>query len=141
VLLLIVVAFAAVGVLSARRVSAKLLGVDAASHAAATGRALRLRVLGTTASVFVAFVARAAFSTMFAVAYQFRDKITGSCPNICDECHNAYYLITQWMFYTPEFQVVIVLVSSPVALLVALWGMTPNATVYLMNSSKRKSLL
>jgi len=65
VLLLIVVAFVAVGVLSARRVSARLLGVDAASAAAATGRALRRRMLGTTAFVFVAFVLRAAFSTMY----------------------------------------------------------------------------
>ena len=141
VLLLIVVAFAAAGALSARRVSAKLLDVDAASDAAATGRVLRLRVLGTTAFVFVAFVARAAFSTMFAVAYQFRDTITGSCPNICDECHNAYYLITQWMFYTPEFQYVIVLLSSPLALLVALWGMTTNATLQLMKAGKRKAPL
>jgi hypothetical protein len=140
VLLLIVVAFVAVGVLSARRVRSRLLGVDAASYAAATGRALRRRMLSTTALVFVAFVARAAFSTMFAVAYQFRDTITASCPKICDDCHNAYYLITQWMFYTPEFQVVIVLVSSPLALLVALWGMTPNATLHLMKTSKRKAL-
>jgi hypothetical protein len=140
VLLLIVVAFVAVGVLSARRVSARLLGVDTASYAAATGRTLRRRMLGTTAFVFVAFVARAAFSTMFAVAYQFRDTISGSCPKICDECHDAYYMITQWMFYTPEFQVVIVLVSSPLALLVALWGVTPNATLHLMKTSKRKAL-
>jgi hypothetical protein len=44
------------------------------------------------------------------------------------------------MFYTPEFQVVIVLVSSPLALLVALWGMTSNATLHLMKTSKRNAL-
>ncbi len=126
-LLLIIVAFAVVGVLSARRVSARLLGIDAASAEAATGRALRRRMLGTTAFVFVTFVLRAAFSTMVAVAFQLRDTITESCPGLCDECHNAYWLITQWMGYTPEFQVLIVLVSSPVALLVALRGMTSNA--------------
>ena len=131
VLLLIVVAFAVVGVLSARRVSARLLGVDAASAAAATGRALRRRMLGTTAFVFVTFVLRAAFSTMFAVANQLR-VIGKPCPGICDECHNLYFHITQWMAYTPEFQLLIVLVSSPVALLVALWGMTSNATLQLM---------
>jgi hypothetical protein len=140
VLLLIVVAFVVVGVLSARRVRARLLGVDAASAAAATGRALRRRMLGTPAFVFVAFVLRAAFSTMYAVALQLRDTITESCPGHCDECHNAYYLITRWMYYTPEFQVMIVLVSSPVALLVALWGMTSNATLQLMKSSKQEAL-
>jgi hypothetical protein len=141
VLLLIVVAFAVVGVLSARRVSARLLGVDAASAAAATGRALRRRMLGTTAFVFVTFVLRAAFSTMNAVAFKLRDTLTTSCPDACDECHNAYYLIAQWMALTPEFQLLIVLVSSPVALLVALWGMTSNATLHLMQSSQREALL
>ena len=34
----------------------------------------------------------------------------------------------------------IVLVSSPVALLVALWGMTSNATLYVMKSSQRETL-
>jgi hypothetical protein len=34
----------------------------------------------------------------------------------------------------------IVLVSSPVALLVALWGMT-SATLYLMKTSQRETLL
>ncbi len=142
VLLLIVVAFVVVGVLSARRVSARLLGVDAASAAAATGRALRRRMLGTTAFVFGTFVLRAAFSTMYAVANQLRATVDGKfCPGACDECANVYVHISQWMSYTPEFQVLIVLVSSPVALLVALWGMTSNATLYLMKTSQREALL
>jgi len=45
------------------------------------------------------------------------------------------------MTYTPEFQVLIVLLSSPLALLVALWGMTSNATLYLMKTSQRETLL
>jgi hypothetical protein len=144
VLLLIVAAFAVVGVLSARRVSARLLGVDAASAAAATGRALRLRMLGTTAFVFVTFVLRAAFSTLYAVAHQWRDVNRGVCPDgtkgLCSSCRNVYALMSGWMYYTPEFQVLIVLVSSPVALLVALWGMTSNATLQLMKSSQREEV-
>ena len=41
------------------------------------------------------------------------------------------------MAYTPEFQTMIVLISSPVALLVALWSMTPNHLLQPMKSSKR----
>jgi hypothetical protein len=144
VLLLIVVAFAVVGALSARRVSARLLGVDAASAVAATGRALRRRMLGTTAFVFVTFVVRAAFSTIYAVANQWRD-VNRVCPDgtfgPCSSCRNVYAHMLNWMSYTPEFQVLIVLVSSPVALLVALWGMTSNATLQLMKSSQRQALL
>jgi hypothetical protein len=45
------------------------------------------------------------------------------------------------MNYTPEFQLMIVLVSSPLALLVALWGMTPKATLQLMKSKERETLV
>jgi hypothetical protein len=158
VLLLIVVAFVVVGVLSARRVSlalrevAKMRAVrmfhnpsqaesPVFADATTQGRALRLRFVGATAFVFVAFVLRATFSTMSAVANQLRDVVTEACRGGCNECHNSYYLFTQWMAYTPEFQLMIVLVSSPVALLVALWGMTSNATLYLMKTSQRQALV
>ena len=157
VLLLIVVAFVAAGVLSARRVSRALREVEKMravqtfhnpsqaespvfADATTQGRALRLRFVGATAFVFVAFVLRATFSTMSAVANQLRDALTEACPGGCNECHNSYYLFTQWMAYTPEFQLMIVLVSSPLALLVALWGMTPKTTLQLMKSSKRQAL-
>ena len=38
------------------------------------------------------------------------------------------------MLRTPEFQVTIVLVSSPLTLLVALWGMTSEQTLEAMKS-------
>ena len=141
-LLLIVAAFGAVGVLSARRVSAMLRGLrliereDAASAAMATGRMLRLQIAGTAGFVFVTFVVRSVFSTMFAVVFSFR-VIDENCRNPCEECSNVYIQIGQWMNYTPEFQLTIVLVSSPLALLVALWGMTTKAALRLMNSSDR----
>ena len=158
VLLLIVVAFVAAGVASARLVSRALREVEKMravqtsynpsqaespvfADATTQGRALRLRFVGATAFVFVAFVLRAAFSTMFAVAFQLRDTLTESCPEVCDECHNVYLFITQWIHLTPEFQLMIMLVSSPLALLVALWGMTPKTTLQLMKSSKRQALL
>jgi hypothetical protein len=135
VLLLIVVAFVAVGVLSMRRVSANLFGINPASVASATGRSLRLRIVGTTAFVFVAFVVRSSFSTMYAVTYQLQDVgKTCASTNRCDlSCaYNSFTYIMQWMLYTPEFQLMITLVSSPLALLVALWGMTSTSTLQLM---------
>jgi hypothetical protein len=143
VLLLIVFAFAVVGVLSARRVSARLLGVDAASTAAATGRALRLKMVGTTALVFVTFVVRSVFSAVVAVAFQLRNN-SNVClgKTLCDaSCYNVYTHIVTWMFYTPEFQLTIELISSPLALLVALWGMTSKATLQLMKSSQKETLV
>ena len=141
VLLLIVAAFVVAGVACARVVSSKLLAVDAASAPAAVGRELRRRVVITTAVVFVAFVVRSVQSTMFAVARQLQDQAR-RCPGVtglCDpSCHNVFTHINQWMTFTPEFQVTVVLVSSPLALLVALWGMTSSQTLHAMTSKEQE---
>ena len=54
---------------------------------------------------------------------------------------NRYTHFVGWTIFTPEFESTIVLISSPVALLVALWGMTSKATLQLMKSSKRQALV
>jgi hypothetical protein len=132
VLLLIIAAFVAAGVLSARRISSRLLEVNDSSPAAVVGRTLRLRIVATTGFVFVAFLLRSVFSTMYAVAYQLQD-LANRCPGInspcTTTCHNVFTHIQQWLIHTPEFQLTIVLLSSPVALLVALWGMTNTAAL------------
>jgi hypothetical protein len=139
-LLLIVVAFIVAGVLSARRVSSRLLHVDAASADAATGRAIRRRILGTTAFVFAAFLLRSVYSTMYAVSFLLRDS-PADCLSFCGlSCRNVYSVISFWMTYTPEFQLIVMLISSPAALLVALWGMTSKSALRLMNSSKQATI-
>ena len=147
VLLLIVVAFAVVGTLCARILYTRVkpIGVDAGYDAfiATVGRTLRLQMLGTTGFIFVTFLLRSVFSTMLAVALLLRDR-DKQCPgakNFCDACYNDYTHIVQWMYYTPEFQLVIILISSPVAQLVALWGMTTKSTLHLMMTSKRDKTL
>jgi hypothetical protein len=142
VLLLIIIAFALVGVLSARRVSSRLLAVDAASSAAATGRALRLQILGTTAFIFVAFLIRSVLSFMLAVAFGLRDN-QKTCPgsekfDYCASCYNLYTHMSGWLVYSPQFEATVVLISSPATLLVALWGMTPKSTLQLMHRLSRQ---
>ena len=147
VLLLIVVAFAVVGALCARILYTRVkpIGVDAGYDAfiATVGRTLRLQMLGTTAFIFVTFLLRSVFSTMLAVAYQLRDA-DKECPEAktrCDACYNEYTHIVLWMACTPEFPLTIILISSPVAQLVALWGMTTKSTLHLMMTSKRDKTL
>jgi hypothetical protein len=54
----------------------------------------------------------------------------------CDaSCFNVYRLMQVWLIYTPEFQLTVVLISSPLTLLVALWGMTTDRMLQLMESS------
>jgi hypothetical protein len=144
VLLLIVVAFAVVGVLCARILNTRLkpVGVDAGYDAfmARVSRTLRRHMLGTTAFIFVTFLLRSVLSTMYAVVFQLRN-FDKKCPlgtSPCDaSCYNLFTLMSRWMNNTPEFQLTVILISSPLAQLVALWGMTSKSMLRLMMSSKR----
>jgi hypothetical protein len=139
VLLLIVVAFAVAGAACVRRFTSAQLDDTA------EGRQLWRQIVGTAGFVFVTFLLRTVFSTMFALANELQD-IGDICPssNQCDaSCYNVYTLMQTWLFYTPEFQLTVELVSSPLTLLVALWGMTSKHTLRLMQSRRRemKSML
>ncbi len=141
VLLLIVAAFVVAGVACARVVSSRLLSVDRASASAAAGRELKRQIVVTTVVVFIAFVLRSVQSTMLAVARQLQNGVR-TCPGVtgfCDpSCNNVFTHITLWAVYTPEFQVTVVLISSPLTLLVALWGMTSKQTLQAMKSKEQE---
>jgi hypothetical protein len=147
VLLLMVLAFVAVGAACVRLLISRSGGFDAGYDAmvATVGRSLRLQVLCTTGFVFVTFLLRSVFATMYSIAYVLRSALQGPCPALssgCDQvCFNVYFHISTWMFYTPEFQAMVVLISSPLTLFVALWGMMSKATLYLMKSSAKHGLL
>jgi hypothetical protein len=166
VLLLIILAFAVAGSAFVRYAAVKLRDLESAARgdalairrvdphtairseqesmaaAASTviaGSRMRLQVTSTAAIVFVTFLLRAVYSTMFGVANAFQN--TGAdcgieSASICNaECYNVYALIQKWMVFTPEFQLMVVLISSPLALLVALWGMTNDAVFKAMRIS------
>jgi hypothetical protein len=132
------------GVLCARLIKSRLVGVDAASAAAAVGRNAWLQIVGTSAFVFVTFLLRSVFSIMSAVTNQFQN-VAEECRlkeenNPCNlACHSLYDLMHQWMVRTPEFEATVVLISSPLTLLVALWGMTTKYALQLMKTRRKKS--
>ncbi len=41
----------------------------------------------------------------------------------CFPCQKVGVLISFWLRYTPEFQLIVMILSAPVTLLVSLWGM------------------
>ena len=136
VLLIIIIAFAVVGIASARRVNSALRNMSD-EHGAA-GRQLRRQIVGTAAFVFVTFLLRAVFSIMNALANGFQnngDACAATDVNFCDSsCFNWYAIMQTWLLFTPEFQLTVVLISSPLALLVALWGMTSKHTLQHMRA-------
>jgi hypothetical protein len=138
VLLLIIVAFAVVGAACSRRVSSAL--PDMIDAAATAGRQVQRQIVGTAAFVFVTFLLRAVYSTMYALSTELQNAGNFvSCPSsgLCDaSCYNMYRLMQIWLFYTPEFQLTVVLISSPLAMIVALWGMTSDRMLLLMKSNR-----
>ena len=135
VLLLIVVAFAVTGAACRRRFTSAQLDDTA------EGRQLWRQIVGTAGFVFVTFLLRAMYTTMSALIFG-RQHDAAHCPsssNQCDaSCHNLYSLMQRWLVYTPEFQLSVELISSPLTLLVALWGMTSKHTLRLMQSRRRE---
>ena len=131
-LLIIIVAFSAVGALCAQRINAALrmrdcTGIDKSS------RRLRRQIISTVCVVFVTFMLRCVYATIGALGDGLKN-VDVNCgtvsTSLCDpNCHNVYSLIDTWDASTPEFQLTVVLISSPVALLVALWGMTSSRMV------------
>jgi hypothetical protein len=141
VLLIIIFAFAVVGIASARRVSSALRHMND-QHGAA-GRQLRRQIVGTTAFVFVTFLLRAVFTGMLALARALQNpdaECAVTASNACDYmCFNQWRLMDVWIILTPEYQAMVSLISSPVAIIVALWGMTSKRALQLMKSSGKQS--
>jgi len=134
VLLIIILAFAVVGIACARRVSSALRDMNDAHGAA--GRQLQRQIVGTAAFVFVTFLLRAVFSTINALANALQTISLGCTNNRDLSCYNVWEIIQYWLEFTPEFQLSVVLISSPLALLVALWGMTSKRALQHMKSSR-----
>ena len=112
----------------------------AATTVVSGGRTLR-QVIVTASAVFTTFLLRAAFATMFALA-NLNQNIGGSkaceiVSNCDDTCFNVWEQMQMWLLYTPEFQLTIVLISSPLALLVALWGMTTENMSKTLHGSRQ----
>ena len=165
VLLLIIVAFIVAGIVFTRFANSKLselqlaLAGDAdaacrvdefsamrstgdmkrlAGAASERGKKLRLQVLSTVSVVFVTFLLRAVFAVMFSVSGALQHDGNG-CMGFCDvPCHDVHTLVQSWIAFTPEFQFTVTLISSPLALLIALWGVTTQRALQLMSSSARE---
>ena len=96
--------------------------------------------MGTAAFVFVTFLLRAVFSTMNALSRALQN-FDANCPTYCGiPCNNVWSLIQYWLQFTPEFQLTVVLISSPLALLFALWGMTDKRTLQHMRSCRGQTI-
>ena len=93
--------------------------VDDTMHAAAEQRR---RLTAACIVVLITFPARAAFDFLFAYS-NFNVEYNAACAP-CDSCQSNQFLVDLWLNYTPEFQPIVVALSSPLPLTVSLWIIT-----------------
>ena len=136
VLLLIVIVFTVVGIMCIRRVKTSLHSLPSfASSVDTAGRKLVRQIFSTVIVLFVTFLLRAVYSLMFALSsFLQNDGSNVTCRPCEASCYNVYTLMQYWLLLTPELKLVVVLISSPLALLVALWGMTSDHILAMMRT-------
>ncbi len=82
----------------------------------------RRRLTAACVILLITFPARAAFDLLL-VYSSFNDPVNPAC-GLCDPCQSTQVLIAIWLNYTPEFQAIVVAVSSPLPLTLSLWLVT-----------------
>ena len=146
----IVASFVVVGTLCASRMQSALDHMDHDAGAASTQQLrheflkVRQQIFGTVIAVFLTFVLRALYQTMFGLESALRDpySVFGSCggyyAGLCDSaCFNVFSLMNQWDAFTPEFRPLVILISSPLTMLLTLWAMTTERALQLLLGRQR----
>jgi hypothetical protein len=137
-LMLLVACFLIACILCLHRIRTVLLSAPASASA----KRLHRQIAITAAVVFFTFLPRATFSSLKAVAGALQDIGKSNCLVPCSDTvikaskseqqrgaltcatpFNQYSHMTLYLFYTSEFQLLTVLISS-LSQLVALWAMT-----------------
>jgi hypothetical protein len=116
VLCFIISAFTCVGILCGRRFRAVTVSSDALLY-------LQRQVFTTVVFVFSTFIVRAALTSVIAWMFYAGASINKQC-GLCDSCQSPQSIANLFLFANPELYAAVIFVSSPLTLLVALWGMT-----------------
>jgi hypothetical protein len=137
-LVIMLVSFAVAGALCIRRFYA-----GTTIRATAVGRRnskVRLQILVTVSYVFATFLLRCLYSVVLALSRTtvvFLSQFDGAgsrCSansthtgmGLCDPCQMLGVTVQAWLWLCPAFSFTVFLLSSPVTILIALWGMTTD---------------
>ena len=99
-------------------------GAKLVAEVQSQGRTLHRKVVGTFVFVLLTLLVRSVFTVMFALGASLTNQGDKCARSDCDACKNVFSHMMFWMVYTPSYHFVCVLVSSPLALMGALWGMS-----------------
>ncbi len=111
---------------------------EASAHHGATStgnKSVQRQIIVTVSTVFVTFLLRSLYAIVLGVSRYddrlesfFNADIVQRCISICLPCQSLGNIVQAWSRLTPEFSGLILLLSSPLTMLVALWGMSPRSS-------------
>jgi hypothetical protein len=105
---------------------------------------VRRQIIGTVSTVFLTFLIRAVYAAALAASrqggnviltplsvgqevYQSKCNNGRSVADLCRSCEGLGLIVQTWLYLCPAFPFTVFLLSSPVTILVALWGMTTDS--------------
>ena len=108
------------------------------TEASEQGKQLQHKVVLTVMFIFLTLLLRSVFSVVYAVAQAFQNNADPCALSPCNPCKNVYSNIHYWILYSPVVQPVVMIIAPPLALLIALWGMSDMRVLEQMSTAKAK---
>jgi hypothetical protein len=145
-LFIMLVSFVVAGALCTRRFYS-----GATTNSTEAGRRVikvRRQIIGTVSTVFLTFLIRAVYAAALAASRQGGNSILtplsvglnaflSKCDfnkykdvsEVCQPCQGLGLIVQMWLYLCPAFPFTVLLLSSPVTILVVLWGMTTDSAL------------
>ena len=142
-LVIMLVSFLAAGVLCIRRFFKG--ATNLISEVGRKNSKVRLQIIVTVSTVFVTFLMRSVYAAALAASRRDSRIVTPFADNqcaktngiFCNPCQELGVIVQSWLYLCPEFSFIVFLLSSPVTILVSLWGMTADSLLQSLRSVLR----
>jgi hypothetical protein len=140
-LFIMLVSFVVAGALCIRRFYSG--ATNNSTEAGRRNNKVRRQIIATVSTVFLTFLIRAVYAAALAASRQGGNTILtpysagndayhskcdkSTAADVCKPCQGLGLLVQMWLYLCPAFPFTVFLLSSPVTILVALWGMTTDS--------------
>jgi hypothetical protein len=143
-LFIMLVSFVVAGALCIRRFYSG--ATNNSTEAGRRNNKVRRQIIGTVSTVFLTFLIRAEYAAALAASRQGGNVISTTfsvgqdvyrsicdtnkykdVSDVCKPCEGLGLIVQIWLHLCPAFPFTVFLLSSPVTILVALWGMTTSS--------------
>jgi hypothetical protein len=103
---------------------------------------VQLRITVTVSTVFVTFLMRSVYAVALAASrrgriatpFNINPQCAPTSSIFCDSCQEVGLIVQSWLWLSPAFSFTVFLLSSPVTILVSLWGMTTDSVLQTLKS-------